>query len=161
MKKIEFKKLLVGLAIMSIVSATQVLFTGCGSSKSAVTSTDTSVAAEAPEYELTDDCALLHIYRPGSMKGMVIKYHIHLEDEPLFLVTNNSKTTVRITDAGQHILRAKTESSAEVPIDIQLGKEYYIRCGVRMGAVVARPSIEIVDAVQGKAECDKIKAKKK
>jgi hypothetical protein len=56
-------------------------------------------------------------------------------------------------------LWAKTEKRIEFPIEIQPGQEYYIRCGVDMGAFVGRPSIEIVDSRTGKYEFDAIKSK--
>ncbi|MDR2476089.1 MAG: DUF2846 domain-containing protein [Bacteroidales bacterium] len=141
-----------------VLFAASLLLTNCGSGRTAASVDNTP---EAPEYELSDDCALLHIYRPGSMAGMAVSYHIHLDDEPLFRVKNKSKTTVRLTSEGVKTLWGRTETKEEVPIEIKLGKEYYIRCGVKMGALVGRPRIEIVDNAVGKSEFDKIQLKKK
>jgi hypothetical protein len=104
------------------------------------------------ETQLRDDIALLHIYRRGSMKGAMISYTLHLDDEAIFKVKNNAKTTVSISAAGTHTLWAKTESKTEIPIDIQPGKEYYIRCGIKFGFFVGKPKIEIVDNQTGKTE---------
>jgi hypothetical protein len=142
--------------VVALLIALPFLLTNCGSSKSTNTATTATSLAAAPEEVLTNDCALVHIYRPKSLMGLAIKYHIHFEDEPLFWVTNNSKTTVRVTEPGQRTLRARTEATVEKPIDIELGKEYYVRCSVVMGAAVGRPKIEIVDAATGKQEFDKI-----
>jgi hypothetical protein len=53
-------------------------------------------------------------------------------------------------------LWAKTETREEIPINIELGREYYVRCSVRMGAFVGRPQLELVDPQFGKYEFDKI-----
>ncbi|MDR0560927.1 MAG: DUF2846 domain-containing protein [Prevotellaceae bacterium] len=151
--KSVFRSAVTGIVLMFVAS---LLTTGCGSSRTVTAANSAAVS----EYELTDDCALLHIYRPASMMGLAIKYNINLNDEPLFRVANKSKKTVRITQPGMYRLWARTETTVEESVDIQLGKEYYIRCTVEMGAFVGRPLIEIVDSEKGKTEFDKIPVKK-
>jgi len=151
MKKVESKSkkslirgLWMGLAMMAAI----VLLTNCGSQK--------NVAALSPDYQLTDDCALLHLYRPKTMIGFAVSYGVHLDDEDVFLAKNNSKTTVRITSAGLKTVWGQTEARSEVSVDIQLGHEYYVRCGLGMGAFVGRPRLVIVDNKEGKKQFDKI-----
>jgi len=81
---------------------------------------------------------------------------LHLDDEVVFRVKNNSKTTIRVTSEGPKTLWAKTEKRIELPVDIRFGREYYIRCGVGMGAFVGRPKLEFVDNYEGKAQVEKI-----
>jgi hypothetical protein len=78
------------------LTAALMLFTSCGSQKS-VAGTTGNVEVQSPEYQLSGDCALLHIYRPGGMVGMAISYDLHLNDEVVFFVKNKSKTTIKIT----------------------------------------------------------------
>ena len=122
---------------------------------------NTAAEPTSSEYQQSNDYALLHIYRPGSMKGMAISYNLHLNDEVVFRVKNKSKTTLKITNEGLKTLWAKTETRAELPVDIKLGYEYYIRCGVGFGAFVGRPKLEIVDNKIGKDEFDKIPSNEK
>ncbi|MDR1524817.1 MAG: hypothetical protein LBS79_06125 [Tannerella sp.] len=140
---------------MMVMLATSLLLTCCGSRRT-VGNDYGYIDSQSPEYELTDDCALLHIYRPASMAGMEVSYHIHLDDEPLFRVKNKTKKTVEVTTEGLVALWGRIESETELLLDIELGNEYYIRCGVGMGAFVGRPKIELVDARTGKTEFDKI-----
>jgi hypothetical protein len=116
------------------------------------------VAAGAGEAsaELTDDIALVHIYRVGQLAGAAIGYDIHLDDQVIWRARNKSKATIRMGKAGIAALWAKTESRIDLPIDIRLGHEYYVRCGVRMGAFVGRPGLELVDAATGRAEFESI-----
>ena len=163
MKKVDFKRKesqMRGLCMRIVVMmAALMLWTNCGS-KSAV---GTSVNADmrSSDYELSDDCALLHFYRPGSMMGMAISYDLHLEDEVVFRVKNKSKTTLKITSEGLKTVWAKTETRTELPVDIQLGHEYFIHCGLGMGAFVGRPRLEIVDNEKGRVEFAKIRSNKK
>jgi hypothetical protein len=93
--------------------------------------------------------------------GAAISYNLHLDDKIVFRVRNKSYTTIRVTDGGLKTLWAKTESREKLPINIEMGKEYYIRCGLRIGAIVGRPQIKIIDTSTGKFEFDKIKNRKK
>jgi hypothetical protein len=164
MKKADFKNgngvlrgAVTGLALMF---AAMLLLAGCGTRK-------TAASAGAVERQETENLrpdeasALLHIYRPKSFVGKIVSYHIHMGDEPLFRVTNNSKTTVRVTRDGLQSLWGRTESKTEIPIEIEFGKEYYIRCGVSMGAFVGRPAFTLMDNRTGKKEFDAVRRKKK
>lgn len=153
------------VAAFAVVLTTSLLLTSCGSSKKAsgVSKESESDVTEmqAPEYQLSDDCALIHLYRKSSMAGAAISYDVNLDDEKVYRAKNKSKTTIRLTKAGAATLSAKTETKTELPINIELGKEYYVNCGIKMGALVGRPKMEIVDNVKGKSEFDKIQMKKK
>jgi hypothetical protein len=108
---------------------------------------------------LTVQSAKLHFYRPSGV-GALVGYDIYLDDDVICRSANNWKTTVDVSTMGKHTIWAKTESRAEIPITITAGGEYYIRCGMKMGIVVGRPSLELVDAGKGEPEYRAIKEKK-
>jgi len=161
-RKTTLSQALAGFALML---CTALFLASCGSSKKVSESSTKNVSdvieAPAPEYQLSEDCALLHIYRKSSMAGAAISYDVYLDDEKIYRASNKSKTTIRLTKGGTSTLSAKTETKTELPINIELGKEYYVNCGIKMGALVGRPKIEIVDKTKGKPEYDKIPLKKK
>lgn len=109
---------------------------------------------------LNADYALLHIYRPSGI-GLFINYDLHLGDSVICRVSDNWKTTIKITKDGLNTLWSKTEAKEELPIKIKWGHEYYIRCSVSMGAFVGRPHLELVDNLTGKAEYEYITLKPK
>ncbi|MFW5820127.1 MAG: hypothetical protein ACOCWA_02465, partial [Bacteroidota bacterium] len=73
-------------------------------------------------------------------------------------VKSNSREKIRIYKDGLNTLWASTESKTEIPVDVETGKEYYIRCGINMGIMVGRPSIEMVSKSIGKGEYHSIKS---
>ena len=97
------------------------------------------------------DYALFYIYRPSG-SGFLVSYDMYLGDSLIWRAKNNSKAKLRIYKDGLNKLWASTETKTEVPIDVQMGGVYYIRCGIKMGAFVGRPSIQIVDRTVGRAE---------
>ncbi|ODS81366.1 MAG: hypothetical protein ABS46_11665 [Cytophagaceae bacterium SCN 52-12] len=112
----------------------------------------------APSLPADADYALLHVYR-ASGTGPLISFDLHLGDTVICRVKNKWKETIMIRKEGLNSLWAKTESKAEIPVKIEFGNEYYIRCSVAMGAFVGRPRLELVDRKAGKIEFDAIENK--
>ncbi len=106
------------------------------------------------------DYALLHIYRFGGA-GALVGYDIHLGDEVICRAKNKWKTTIEIRKYGHNMIWATTESKIELPINIEMGREYYVRCGIKMGIAVGRPTLDLVDNTTGKFEFDSIVSKNK
>ncbi|MDR1526368.1 MAG: DUF2846 domain-containing protein [Dysgonamonadaceae bacterium] len=99
------------------------------------------------------DYAVINIYRPKKMTGSMLDYDLRLGDEwVLCKVKNNTWASVQVNQTGLQKVWAKTETRSEVFLNIEPGKVYYIRCGVKMGVMVGRPSIEIVPNEIGEAE---------
>jgi hypothetical protein len=113
----------------------------------------------AEEEVLLDvDYAILNVYR-YSGAGAFVGYDIYLGDSVICRVKNNFKTSVHIKKDGLNSLWARTEAKSIVPIFVEIGKTYYLRCGITMGAFVGRPTLELMDRKTGKAEFESFKAK--
>jgi hypothetical protein len=110
------------------------------------------------EILLDVDYAILNVYR-YSGTGPLISYDLYLGDSIICRVKNNFKMTLHINKDGLNTLWARTEAKSEVPIDVKMGKIYYLRCGVTMGAFVGHPKLELIDPKIGKAEFESFKAK--
>jgi len=106
----------------------------------------------------TWEYAKLFVYRSGG-SGAFIGYDLYLGDSLLCRVKNNSRQEIIITQKGMNSLWAKTESVAAIPIDIEFGKEYYLKCSIKMGIVVGRPRLQLVDKMQGISEYSTIKSR--
>lgn len=99
----------------------------------------------------TADYALLHVYRLRGL-GHHFPFNLYLDHHLLANVKNNWKETIIIREPGPYLLWARTESDQGILIDIEMGKEYYIRCALFMGQVVGHPKIELIDNPRGKVE---------
>ncbi|MDA8758307.1 hypothetical protein N9M69_02950 [Flavobacteriaceae bacterium] len=106
------------------------------------------------------DYAILNIYRFRGA-GALVGYDLHLGDSVICRVKNNFKTTIHIKKDGLNTLWARTEVKSEVPIDVKMGKTYYLRCGITIGGFVGRPKLQLVDSKTGKTEFESFKAKNK
>lgn len=97
------------------------------------------------------DFALLHFYRLLGV-GAGVKYDVFLGDSLICRTRANWKKTIKITSTGLNTIWAKTESKTELPIKIEKGKEYYIRCGLEMGILIGRPSLNLITPSSGASE---------
>jgi hypothetical protein len=125
----------------------------------------TPMATGAPRKPVEDplldaDYALLHIYRPGGA-GTLIAYDLQMEDTVICRVKSNFKTTIKIRKEGSYVFWARTESRSELPLSIFFGREYYIKCSIKMGAFVGQPHLELVEKEIGRAELQTIETKVK
>lgn len=111
---------------------------------------------KAPEHP---DCAILYVYRGAG--AALLNYDLHLGDSTVCRVGNKFKQAVRITRPGTYEVWARTEKKESLFLDVELGKDYYLRCSVSMGIAVGRPMLELVDSRDGKAEYDALETKKK
>jgi len=114
----------------------------------------------------SSEYATLHIYRKNS-EGSSKKYDLYLDNTLICRARNGWKESIKITRERAYILWVEAEEKLEIPITIQLGKEYYIRCSVIMEMYtgipfpLGHPKIELVDNLTGKREFDAILEKKK
>lgn len=106
------------------------------------------------------DYAIINVYRTGGV-GFLVNYDLYLGDSIICRVSSNFCKSIKIHKSGLNSLWAKTESKSEIPINIEFGKTYYVRCGINMGAFVGRPNLELVDNRTGEAEFNVIQKKKK
>lgn len=95
------------------------------------------------------DYALLYVFRPKSNNGSLVRYNLHFGDSMIYRVKNSTREVFKIRKKGLNRIWAKTESLAEVGIDIEFGKEYFLQCGIVGGIMVGRPELELVDKRTG------------
>jgi hypothetical protein len=104
----------------------------------------------------TPDHALLYIYRPSSGGGFLLNYTVKLDGKPLYKVTNNSRTVVKVYKEGLQKISGSLETEEVKELDIKFGEEYFIECGINMGIVIGRPEINLVDKAMGRMRYEKI-----
>jgi hypothetical protein len=105
------------------------------------------------------DYALLHLYR-SDYSSNSIDYNLHLNDSVIFNTTYKSRKTLRVMHSGIDTIWAKTETKEIFPLEIQIGKEYYVHCGLKSGIILARPCFELVNNDIGKYQYESIKLNK-
>lgn len=106
------------------------------------------------------DYAIINVYC-SSGQGVLVNYDLYLGNSVICRVKNNFCESIKIYKDSYNSLWAKTESKTEIPINIEFGQTYYIRCGTKMEAFVGRhPSIEIVNDIVGETEMNIVRQKK-
>lgn len=122
------------------------------------TSKQSPIASAMAPADTAAGPATLYLYRPGGM-GPLITYDVHLGDSVLWRARNKTRLKIQLPPNGRDTLWAKTESKDLLPIVLEPGKEYYIRCTVKMGVMVGRPELELIGPMQGNMEFNSTKIK--
>ncbi len=112
----------------------------------------------AEEVVQSVDYATINIYRFSGF-GALVNYDLYLGDSLICRVRNSYKTTIKVKIDGRNKLWAKTETLTEVPINIVLGRTYYVRCSISSGRFIGRPYLELMDFKTGKSEYESFNAK--
>ena len=96
------------------------------------------------------DYAKIYFYREANFNGSLISYKIRMDDEEVIgRIVNNDRFEYTITSFGPHKFWAKTETEESLIINIERGQEYFVRCGVKMGAAVGRPTLLLIENSEG------------
>ncbi|MGL4632294.1 MAG: hypothetical protein ACRCVT_13915 [Leadbetterella sp.] len=105
------------------------------------------------------DYAVVYFYRPGNYyEGGVISYKLRLDDNTkIGRIRNGGKFEYRTSKTGMHKFWGQTESQDSVMIDIQKGKEYFVRCGLKPGVVIGRPELFVIENRVGMNEYASVK----
>jgi hypothetical protein len=109
-----------------------------------IKSANTNDAASGGKY------ATLYVYRPWVYLGAALPIHMMLNGKPMVSLSNRSKSSIKVRKEGEVFIGA---GSLFLNIDIEFGKEYFIR--------VTPMKLELKDETEGEQEYEKIKKIKK
>ena len=92
------------------------------------------------------DFAVIYFYRPKNGTGALLGYKITNEDGSIIgRVRNNEKFEFKTTQFGTQNFFGALETKEKITINIEKGKEYFVRCGVKMGVMLGRPEIYLIE----------------
>ena len=104
--------------------------------------------------------ATLYVYREKHWGGAHLSYDLYEDDSVICRVRNDSKYTIKLYKEGKILFWAKTERKATKEIDIQFGKEYYLKCDVsKFGVFVMSPVLQLIYEEYGKFEFKGVEGK--
>lgn len=104
------------------------------------------------------DYALIHFYRPTMAIGALLGYKIkNGNDSIIGTLRNGHKFTFKTKEFGEQSFYAVLETREEIKINVEKGKEYFVRCGMNMGVVIARPDLNITENFIGAKEFEELK----
>ena len=129
--------------IIAISSAA--ILSGCASVKTASTSAD----AKAKTFVTNPNQAKLYIYRNEFM-GAALRMAVELNGKEIGKTGPKSYFAVDVAP-GKHNIVSKAENDTSLEVMAEAGKNYFIWQEVKMGFLLARSKLQLVDEAQGKA----------
>jgi hypothetical protein len=111
---------------------------------------------EAGEYELPGPReagkAMVYVVRPSSV-GALIRFNVYVgefTDEFEAGSTRGNQHLYFTASPGELKVFSQAENKAEIPLVLKADSTYFIRQDAKMGIIMARNSLTLVDSVEGK-----------
>ena len=93
----------------------------------------------------------VHFYRTKGIKGAMISAKLRMNNEPISTIKRDWKKTISLP-VGTYVFSAKTEATTEIKLQVEAGKQYYIKCDLAFGFLVGRIKFTLVDAQEAQKE---------
>ena len=95
----------------------------------------------------TANFATVHFYRTKSIFGAAIKPNLLMKGnpKPIATIKRNWKKTITMP-AGSYAFTATTEATNTLQLQVEAGKEYYVKCAIGLGLLVGRMNFTLMDA---------------
>lgn len=100
---------------------------------------------------LSANYATIHFYRTKSVLGAIIKPKLRMDGKAISIIKRNWKKTITVP-AGAYVFSAKTEKTTKIKLQVDAGKQYYIKCSIGFGFFVGRIKFTQEDAQKAKQQ---------
>jgi hypothetical protein len=121
-----------------------ILMTGCSAVQKATAEAD----AHAKTLSTLSDKALVYIVRPSPF-GLAIRFNV-MCDGTYIGATGGQRFIYTYQTPGMHEFTSKAENTAKLSIDLAAGQVYYIEQIPKLGIIMARNSLNLLDEATGK-----------
>ena len=108
-----------------------------------------SIPADHPDY------AVIYFYRTNNFAAT--PYDVHLGNDVVYRSKNNTKAAVKVDKPGTYEIWGKTETREGITLNIEMGKEYYVRSYVKFGVALWRPKLELKTPLEAEPEWNSIR----
>ena len=115
----------------------------------------TEVDLKAKNLVAPTDKALVYVLRATSFGGAV-KFKVSCDDK-FVGSTSGMRFVYTIQEPGKHNFISKAENKEELQIVLEGNKTYYIEQVVKMGIIMARNKLVVIDELKGKEKLNKCK----
>ena len=114
-----------------------------------------TVQKEKATAEPTEDAAVVYVVRPAMM-GKAVKIWAFAGESPIG-ANKGKHYTFATVPPGKHVFWARAENVSALEMEVEAGKTYYLKQGVRMGGMKARVKLMVVDETEGEEAIKKCK----
>lgn len=93
-----------------------------------------------------NDYASIYFYNLPSFynDNTNIKYELKLNDSTIYEFQRDVPAIVNIYKEGDFTISAKTGELTELKMNLEFGKDYFIRCGIYLPSVLRKPKLQLV-----------------
>lgn len=100
--------------------------------------------------------ALVYVYRFADTLTFQPRYDLYMDDSVVGHVKSRFTSVLKVYQSGTVTFSAKTESKVSLPMKVDIGKIYFLRCGTASGSFRQIPFLEEVPYPTGIKEYQKL-----
>ena len=101
--------------------------------------------------------ATVHFYRTKNWFGFLIRPKLLMNFNPISTIKRNWKKTITVP-TGTYIFSAATEVRKKIELQVEAGKQYFVKCSLKFGFFVGRIEFTLMDAEKAKQEMKGLRA---
>ncbi len=103
----------------------------------------------------TSSYAIIYLYRPHKVWGMLAAYYVYYGQDFIFPAMNKTKVAYKIFKEGPVKIHAKlSKVEKSVPLNIKFGKKYYIECLIDNSPPKTTAEIRLKEEAKGQVDFD-------
>ncbi|HXH71608.1 MAG TPA: DUF2846 domain-containing protein [Mariprofundaceae bacterium] len=148
-----------GKYLVAISMAIVGLLSGCAGKQLTHEEMKKEIAGYQLPAQASQDKALVYVVRPSSLGGAV-RFNVYLDDkqdESEMGYTRGGQYIYFYADPGSHMIRSLAENWAEIELNLEAGKVFFIQQNPEMGLMFARNSLFQIQQIEGTYEVKQLK----
>ena len=93
-----------------------------------------------------DDFASLYFYNSAPFYNNTHpgRYEVKLNDSTIYELRKDKPAIVKVQKEGKYILSAKTSKKTEIKLNLEKGRNYFVRCGIYKASFLGSPKVHLV-----------------
>lgn len=141
---VGYGKLLMALLVMALI-------TGCAAQAPSTANMQADLQGYSLPQQPEEDQGLVYVVRP-EMIGTLVRFNVFVDNqapESEVGYTRGSQHIYFPVEPGQHTIFSKAENWASIDIDVAPGNTVFVRQHPKMGFVMARNNLSLMDELEG------------
>lgn len=140
-----------GMGKLLLAFVAMALITGCAAKAPSAANIQTELQGfELPQQPSANE-GMVYVVRP-EMTGTLVRFNVFLNDQESESEVGHTRGSQHIyfpVEPGQHTVHSKAENWASIDVDVAPGETVFIRQHAKMGLVMARNTLSLLEAMEG------------
>lgn len=140
-----------GMGKLLLAFVAMALITGCAANAPSAANIQSELQGFELPQQPSENESMVYVVRP-EMTGTLVRFNVFLNDQESESEVGHTRGSQHIyfpVEPGQHTVYSKAENWASIDVDVAPGEIVFIRQHAKMGLVMARNTLSLLEAMEG------------